>query len=131
MEPENVLLDQGGHIRLTDFDQAQKIENIENQKLLNLKDNLPSLVINKVPTEVMSDYWKLVKLLFISNGLNSKKGYFIYELLTGIKPYKYGGKSLEEIEKQISSVTFIVFILLKENRRVYHGPSLFQNRQEI
>jgi len=89
LEPENVLLDQGGHIRLTDFDQAQKIENIENQKLLNLKDNLPSLVINKVPTEVMSDYWKL--------------GYFIYELLTGIKPYKYGGKSLEEIEKQISS----------------------------
>ena len=65
LEPENILLDREGHLRLTDFDRAQKIESQKPvQSMQNIKDNtLPSVVINEVSNEVMMDYWKLVNNL--------------------------------------------------------------------
>jgi len=62
LKPENILLDEDGHIRLTDFDFTRKLES--GSSLPTSRNNLDTSLceaIEETLTDKMADYWKFVR----------------------------------------------------------------------
>jgi len=88
LKPENVFLDREGHIRLVNFDLVQKIGSQTTlASTRHMLDSPAPEVIKGNISGTMIDFWEF--------------GCFIYELLSGKKPYKGPDDSIEQVEKHV------------------------------
>jgi len=92
LKPENVLLDSDGHIKLTDFGLSKQgvIGNRNTYTFCGTPEYLaPEIVKGKGHSKAV-DWWSLVRLKSFSY---TSQGLMIYEMLSGINPFKVRNKN--------------------------------------
>ena len=93
LKPENVLLDSEGHIKLTDFGLSKQgvVGNRNTYTFCGTPEYLaPEIVKGKGHGKAV-DWWSLVSLFYIL--ITFHQGLMIYEMLSGINPFKVRNKN--------------------------------------